>query len=182
LPPKPEARERWLTKDEAKRLRHAAMKWPWLYRFVVIGLLTGSRSGAIMSLQWNWVDLGARTMRRRALGKAEDKHKRTPVVRISKRLARLLRRWRTKDGAIKHVIHFDGRPVKSVKRTWALACKAAKLEGVTPHTMRHTRATWLMQEGVDIWEAAGHLGMTVQMLERTYGKHSPQYQENAAEV
>jgi len=121
-------------------------------------------------------------MRRRAPGKVEDRHKRTPVVRISRRLARLLRRWQAKDGPIKHVIHFDGKPIKSVKRTWALACDAAKIEGASPHTLRHTRATWLMQQGIDLWEAAGHLGMTVQMLQSVYGKHHPSYQEHAAEV
>jgi integrase len=53
---------------------------------------------------------------------------------------------------------------------------------VTPHTLRHTRATWLMQSGVDRWQAAGHLGMSVEMLERNYGHHHPDYQKQAAAV
>lgn len=180
LPVKAEARERWLTRDEAKRLRRASMRWPHLYRFVVIGLMTGSRSGAILKLRWDWVDLDARLMRRRAFGEAEDSRKRTPPVRISARLARLMRRWK-RDGC-EHVIHYNGKPVKKLKRVWAYAVKAAKLEGVTPHTLRHTRATWLMQEGVEPWEAAGHLGMSLDMLTRVYGKHHPRFQEKAAEV
>jgi hypothetical protein len=40
----------------------------------------------------------------------------------------------------------------------------------------------LMQAGVAPWEAAGHLGMSVEMLQRVYGKHSPDFQSNAAEV
>ena len=183
LPAKPEPRDRWLTKKEARRLRRAAMKWPHLYRFIVIGLLTGSRSGAILDLQWSWIDLDARIMRRRAFGEAEDSRKRTPPVKIGTRLARLLRLWKRKDGdLVKHVVHYNGRPVYRLKRTWALACKAAKLKGVSPHTLRHTRATWLMQEGVEPWEAAGHLGMSVDMLTRVYGKHHPSFQERAAEV
>jgi hypothetical protein len=39
-----------------------------------------------------------------------------------------------------------------------------------------------MLEGVSIWEAAGHLGMSPTTLERVYGKHSPDYQKRAAEV
>jgi hypothetical protein len=39
-----------------------------------------------------------------------------------------------------------------------------------------------MQAGVDPWEAAGHLGMSVEMLTRNYGKHSPDFQKRAAEV
>ena len=51
---------------------------------------------------------------------------------------------------------------------------------VTPHVLRHTCATWLMQKGVNLWDAAGFLGMTVQQLEATYGHHHPDYQCDAA--
>ncbi|HZL67356.1 MAG TPA: hypothetical protein VFC29_08500 [Candidatus Limnocylindrales bacterium] len=37
-------------------------------------------------------------------------------------------------------------------------------------------ATWLMQEGKDVWTTAGFLGTSVQMLEQTYAKHHPNYQ------
>jgi hypothetical protein len=40
---------------------------------------------------------------------------------------------------------------------------------VIPHTLRNTRATWLMQAGIEPWEAAGHLGMSLEMLQRVYG-------------
>ena len=46
---------------------------------------------------------------------------------------------------------------------------------VTPHTLRHTRATHLLQLGVDIWDVAGLLGDTVSTIERTYGHYSPDY-------
>ncbi len=56
-------------------------------------------------------------------------------------------------------------PVKSVKTAFASAVELAKLSrkhgNVTPHTLRHTAATWLMQRGVDPWCAAGFLGMSV---------------------
>jgi hypothetical protein len=38
-----------------------------------------------------------------------------------------------------------------------------------------------MQAGINTWEAAGYLGMTVKTLER-YAKHHPDFQKNAAEV
>lgn len=183
LPDKPEPRERWLTRDEARRLRKAAMKTPHLYRFIVIGLLTGSRSGAIFNLRWDWIDFAAGTMLRRARGQAQSAQKRTPPVRIGRTLLRLLRLWKRKDGkASPYVVHYNGLPVRRIRRTWNKACEEAKLEGVTPHTLRHTRATWLMQAGVDLWEAAGHLGMTPEILQSTYGKHHPDHQKRAAEV
>ena len=46
--------------------------------------------------------------------------------------------------------------------------------------MRHTAATWQMQAGVDPYEAAGYLGMSVETLMDTYGHHHPDFQEKAA--
>jgi hypothetical protein len=61
------------------------------------------------------------------------------------------------------------------------AVRLAKLPGkVSPHTLRHTAATWLMQSGVDKWEAAGFLGMSVEMLDRVYGHHHPAHLKTAA--
>jgi integrase len=75
----------------------------------------------------------------------------------------------------------SGAPVKSVKTGFRHAVKLAGLWGkVTPHTLRHTAATWLMQRGVPIWQAAGYLGMSAAMLERTYGHHHPDYMRGAA--
>jgi hypothetical protein len=36
-----------------------------------------------------------------------------------------------------------------------------------------------MQRGVPIWQAAGYLGMSAQMIERTYGHHHPDYMVTA---
>jgi integrase len=41
------------------------------------------------------------------------------------------------------------------------------------NVLRHTAATWLMQSGTDPWEAAGFLGMSVEMLLERYGHHHP---------
>ena len=58
-----------------------------------------------------------------------------------------------------------------------LACLPGK---VTPHTLRHTAAIWLMQRGVPIWEAAGFLGMSPEVLQDTYGPPHPDYLQGAA--
>jgi len=46
--------------------------------------------------------------------------------------------------------------------------------------LRHTAATWAMQNGADLWQAAGFLGMTVEMLQERYGHHHPDFQADAA--
>jgi integrase len=83
-------------------------------------------------------------------------------------------------GRAGNVIHYQGKPVRKLRRSWGSARAAADLgDDVTPHTLRHTAATRLMQQGVDPWEAAGYLGMTVEMLETVYGHHHPDHLKGA---
>lgn len=55
------------------------------------------------------------------------------------------------------------------------------LEHVTPHTLRHSRVTHLMQGGFPIWAVAGSAGMSPTMVEKVYGHHSPEAQRGIAD-
>jgi integrase len=186
MPPAEQPRERWLTRKEAARLLRAARHCsPYLARMVLLGLYTGSRLRTILGTEWAWIDLDSRLMRRRAPGALESKQKKTPEVRLGRRIIAHLRRWRRLDDPrCRYVCHYDGKLIDYPYVQWRKAVKLAGLgPDVTPHTLRHTRAAWLMQSGrVDIWQAAGHLGMSPQILMRVYGKHSPDYQREAAEI
>jgi integrase len=134
-----------------------------------------------LSLTWDQIDLERGVMRRRATGMAEDSRKRTPPVRLGKRILAHLRRWRRLDGeSVRYLCHYEGAKVGKLRRSFPQAAKRAGLSGVTPHTLRHTCATWMMHRGVPIFEAAGFLGMSVEMLARTYGHHHADYQKQAA--
>jgi len=115
-------------------------------------------------------------------GETESKTKKTPPVRLGKRILSLLREWRALDGDhAKYVVHWNGQKIKQIHRAFARAAKEAGVRA-SPHTLRHTRATWVMQDGdVPPWEAAGHLGMSLKTLQK-YAKHSPDFQKRAAEV
>jgi integrase len=65
-------------------------------------------------------------------------------------------------------------------RTTGVVLKISEDWFVTPHTLRHTCATWLMQAGVPKWEAAGFLAMSMDTLERVYGHHHPDHYSEAA--
>jgi len=189
MPDGGQPRERWLTRSEAARLVWAARRYQHLRRMILLGLYTGSRPGVILALRWDQVDLANEIMSRLPRGQAEDPKKRAPRVRLGRRILAHLRRWKRLDGkSATHVCHFSDpwhpgqRVVQDPHGAWAKVVKAAGLEGVTRHTLRHTRATWMMQRGVPIWEAAGFLGMTVKTLERVYGHHAPDHQEKAANI
>jgi integrase len=182
LPAKAEPRRQWLTRNDSERLLFAARHVEHLKRFILLGLYTGSRSGVLLNLRWDQIDLVSGVMLRKAYRQTEISNKQAPPVKLGRRALLSLRRWKTLDGMrIAHVIHFNGRKIKKLRRSWATACGACGITA-SPHTLRHTRATWLMQAGVDHWEAAGHLGMSLEMLERVYGKHDPQFQKRAANV
>lgn len=177
-------RQRWLTRSELARLLRAARRRQHLRRFILLAYYTGSRPGAILRLRWDQIDLANAVMARIRPGEAAAANKRAPPVRLGKRILSHLRRWRRADnGAVLFLCHYHGEHVDDPHRAWKLAVEKAGLPGVTRHTMRHTRATHLMQSGrVSIWEAAGALGMTTRTLERVYGHHHPDHQGAAPDV
>jgi integrase len=202
LPPRAERRERWLTRVEAARLLRAAWRSKQVMRgknsrrsvgqhvarFILVGLYTGTRSAAICgaalmpTVGRGHVDLDEGVFYRRAIGRRQTK-KRQPPVKLPPRLLAHIRRWK-RLGLSRHaVVEWNGGAIKSVRRGFAAAVRTAGLGAdVTPHILRHTCATWLMQAGVPLWDAAGFLGMTVQQLEHGYGHHHPDYQKGAAKA
>ena len=163
-------------------LRHVA-------RFILIGLYTGTRAAAIAAASIHkgtgksYVDLDEGIYQRLSYGKKVT-NKRQPTIPIPDRLLAHMRRWVDKGVVASHFVEWNGDAVASVKTGFAHAVELAKLDlsdgNVTPHTLRHTAATWLMQNGVDVWQASGYLGMSVKVLLDTYGHHQPDYMRDAA--
>jgi len=130
----------------------------------------------------SYVDLERGIFYRLAEG-ARATNKRQPPVPLPPRLLAHLRRWASKGIISTYFVEWHGRPVTSVKTAFESAVRLAKLSGrISPHTLRHTATTWLMQNGVDKWEAAGFLGMSVEMLDRVYGHHHPDHLRGAAQA
>jgi len=211
LPPKGPPRDRWLTRSEAAKLIWACWRYRerqtvhrgsrkgapvatdkrplrHLARFILIGLYTGTRASAIASASpyrehgHSFVDLDHGIFYRLAVGRRPTTKRQTPAP-LPPRLLAHMRRWVRRGLVTSHFVEWHGAPVKSVKTGFRHAVKLGGLWGwVTPHTLRHTAATWLMQRGVPIWQAAGYLGMSAAMIERTYGHHHPDYMRGAAQA
>jgi integrase len=194
LPPPSAPRERWLTRSEAARLLWAARRYPHIRRFILLGLYTGSRSGVLMRMRWNQIDLAAGIMSRVPAGTLQDRRKRAPRVKLGRRILAHLKRWKQLDARQSNMLadqlticHYHGTAVAKARTAWENTVRAAALpltgpDKVTKHTLRHTTATWLLQKGLDLWTAAGFLGMSLKTLERVYGHHCPNYQEQAANL
>jgi integrase len=200
LPAKSEPREVFLERSEAARILWAALRarqvmrdertrrdvGKHIARFLLVGLYTGTRHAAIVGAAFHpaigrgHIDLERGVFYRRAQGAKVTKKRQTPV-RLPAKLLAHLRRWHRLGIAQHAAVEWNGKPIKSVRKAFANAVKAAGIDKhVTPHTLRHTSATWMMREGANLWEAAGFLGMSTEMLERTYGHHHPDFQADAA--
>jgi integrase len=198
LPPKPKGRVRHLERSDMAKLVWAAYrkrevqkgaqtkKRPTLHvaRFLIAGVYTGSRSARIWQASFKrepgrpFIDLDEGVFYRAASDEVVASNKQAPPIRLPDRLLTHLRRWH-KMGS-KYVVEFQGRPAdpKRAFRNLANEVLGDDAAGVVRHTLRHTSATWLMQAGVDMWQAAGYLGMTKETLEKTYGHHHPDHQSS----
>ena len=177
LPARPPPRDRWLTRDEADRLLEGASAFH-VRLFIVVGLHTAARKEAILGLPWSRVDLDRRRIDFRDPAKAATR-KRRPIVPINETLYQALADAKIR-ATTEWVIEWGGDRVISIKRGFREAAIRAGLEGVTPHVLRHTAATWMAQAGLPLWQVAGMLGNTEQMVQDTYGHHHPDYLKAAA--
>lgn len=184
-PDKPEPKDRWLTRKEVAALLRAARNEPtvrlYLPLFILIALRTGARKEAILSLRWSQVDLEAGRIDFNPVGRRRT-NKRRSRVPIPSRLLLHLKHARRRGHDLGYVIHKDGRPLKDIKKGFAGASRRAGLEDVSPHVLRHTCATWMMQSGLDMFTASRFLSMTMETLERTYAHHHPDHLKRAAEA
>lgn len=200
LPDKAPPRERWLSRSEAARLIAGALgftpaelhrdgkvkKWKrtgapsyHVARFILIALYTGTRHEAVLKMRWGvnsasgWIDLDQGVLYRRGEGERDTRKRRTPAP-IPDRLAPHLRRWREMTN--KGPCEYEDRLTLRQKTGFARARELAGLGAdVTPHTLKHTCITWMLQEGVSTWEVSGFTGTSEDTIRRVYGHHAPDY-------
>jgi integrase len=198
LPEKSQSRQRWLTRSEVAKLIWTAWRstdfmagrdttrrtHQHIARFILLAVYTGSRAGTVCGASFTprdgfgWIDCARGVFYRRPDDERETR-KRKPPIRLPGSLLAHLRRWERMGMA--YPVEFYARPVVQVNAGFARIAEEAGMPDVTPHTLRHTAATWLMQSGADKWEAAGYLGMTLEVLERVYGHMHTDHLKSAVE-
>jgi integrase len=186
MPPRSAARQRVLTRSEAAAFLWSARKIPHIARFFIIGWYTGSRKAVILNLRWPMIDLKTRILLRKPPGAVETK-KRAPPIPIGGRLLAHLRRWKRLDGKRELLIYFPGRSkdgaIQQNDRAWHKVRELAELsDDVTPHVLRHTRATEMLKQSVSVWDVAQFLGMSVELVQSTYGHCIPGWLQHAADA
>lgn len=165
-------------------------------RFILMGIYSARREETIRRTQWMattthpWMDIERWVYHGRGAEEQRTK-KRRPPAKVATRLRPHLERWQRLDlklaDQLGKPVHFivhraDGEQyAEKIKTGWESIVEDAGLDGdVVRHILRHTAATWLMQQGTDPWQAAGWLGMTLEQLQENYGHHHPEFQDEAA--
>lgn len=174
IPKAPPPRDRWLSREEADRLRKAC-KSLHVELFVVLALNTAQRPNAILSLKWEQVDMDRRIID----FTRQISNKRYGIVPMNATahamLAEAQRLRRTP-----YVVEYADKPVKSVRKAMERAFKHAGIAGASQYTLRHTAITWIVQDGHGLHMAGGMAGHTNQNTTNRYAHHDPEYLKPAS--
>ncbi|ALG69252.2 tyrosine-type recombinase/integrase [Beggiatoa leptomitoformis] len=155
------AKERYLTQEEARRLIEKARfheKAPYLWLFILLAINTGMRKQELLTLSWTQFNRDTQSLR---LHKTKSGKPRTvPLNQIA--LFALSELQRCRNG--RFVFQIEGRAIRDIKRSFASVCRLAGIVDCTPHTLRHTFASWLAIQGKSlkhIGEVLGHSNVYV---------------------
>ncbi len=149
--PEPPTRFEYLTEKEVGILLAAAERDgnPHVYAFVFIALHTGMRMGEVLSLRREFIEFEKLRIH---LPKTKTGARDVPM---SPKLKEYLEQWRPRnadnDWLFPSATSESGH-IEDVTKAWRRIVEAAGLGGrrLTPHTMRHTAITHLVQAGVDL--------------------------------
>lgn len=164
-------RDRWLSlEDEARLLQVCA---PWLCDLVTFAVHTGMRMGEILALTWRGVDFTRRTV---TVFRSKNGERRT--IPMNDTVLSVLRR-KSKIRSVKTDLVFCSQaftPLEAghLRRAFRVAMKKAHIEDFHFHDLRHTFATRLVQEGVDLYKVQRLLGHKSPTMTQRYAHHHPE--------
>lgn len=165
-------RDVWLFKDEIHKLiEHATCER--VQDFIIICYETASRKTAIEELCWDQVSFSNRTISLSKVGEKDTKKRRptVPMMGLESKLRVM------KEEATNKFVLGDNT---EIRYEFMKTCRAAGLEyveqrdgrpagAISPHTLRHSRITHLLEKGTSIYAVSKLTGITVTTIERTYG-------------
>lgn len=169
------------------------------YVFFNIAFYTGARKGEINALKWSDIDENIMHIRRSIAQKLKGGDVETPPknkssyrdLQIPEPLMKILAKHKERQRAASRLFSDDyricggERPLRdtSIENKNKAFAEAAKLPHIRIHDFRHTHASLLVNEGINIQEIARRLGHSnVQMTWNTYSHLYPREEERAVEI
>jgi integrase len=159
--PEAQPRTRFLSKEEYRRLLSASK--PHLKPIIEMAIETGLRSEELLGLRWDQLDLDRREVRLTV-----TKSKQPRVVPLSNRsVAIFVATAPIGSSPFVFTNPSTGNRYKTVKRAFQTTCRRSGIEDFRFHDLRHTFASWAVQNGADLYRLSRILGhSTLQMTTR----------------
>jgi integrase len=187
LPQKGAPRDIVMDEDDFEKLLNAC-SYPHLRLFVLLAAGTAARMSAILDLVWERVDfermmIDFRTKKPKSILDKAGKKGRS-VVEFGTALGCAL--LEAKEYArTPHVIEWNGARVKNIRKGLETAFRNAgvKRDGALSHLLRHSAATWLADESIDMRKIQKMLGhKDIRTTETIYAKYRRGYLSEPANV
>jgi site-specific recombinase XerD len=189
----PKRQPRFLTEEEILRLlSHSS---PWLRMFVYFALGTGMRTGEILNLRFEDIDFQRNVVMVRSNPKKGYlvKNKRDREIPLtdflhSKALwfseywidyRTMEPRKRAPEQRVYYFCNDNGDRITTIRQSFTRTVRKAAIADVTPHTLRHTFASHLIMNGVDIRTVQEYLGHTKISTTEIYTHLSNQHKQDS---
>ena len=169
LPKLPPGKTRYLTPGELKAALQTAPEW--LRAPMAFAACTGVRRGEMLSLRWMDVDKANRRVYLR-----ETKNGALRILPLSDAALTVL--GSLPDGPAAALV-FAGVDAAKLSVYTKRVFERLGIPDASFHTLRHTAASWLVQNGVDLYAVGNLLGHKTARMTQRYAHLSPDYMATA---
>jgi len=183
----PEGRLRWISRAQADVLICEAEKDPkslHLADFIRLALNTGCRKNELLGLSWDRVDLHTNRLFLEGKHTKSGKRRVVPLNEEARRAMLNRARFRAEfcPASLWVFAHKSGERVQHMQNGFQAACRRADILDFRVHDLRHTCASWMIQQGVPLSEVRDVLGhSSIEMTER-YAHLAPDNLKSAVGV
>jgi integrase len=171
----PETQPTFLTKEEFQRLL-SIIEEEWFKYVIIFAVCTGLRRAELINLRWNSVDLQRKIIRIECSQTFHTKSGKSRVVPLSETAYYLLKRKQFQDSS-EYVFALNGKKIHDgwISHLFKRYVRAANLadQKLHFHSLRHTFASWLAQDGTSIYVIKDFLGHSDLKMTAVYSHLQP---------
>lgn len=167
---------RWLTHEEFDKLQK---QLPEHLRLAAhFAVLTGLRMRSMLALTWDRIDMKAKRL---WIPSTHMKAARTLGLPLSAEAVSVLKKLRELNAEGDHVFQWKGKPIDDCNtKAFQEALQRAKIKGANWHSLRHTFASWAVQNGVTLHELMGLMDVSSYQIVLRYAHLAPDHLALAA--
>ena len=177
----PEASPIFFSKADFQKLLNA-IKEGWLKEIIIFATLTGLRRGEIVNLHWSDVDLQRKTITVQSSPTFKTKNGKKRTIPINETAVYILKSKANKNIS-ELVFTLNGREVypnwiSAKMKQYVVDASIGLPKKLHFHSLRHTFASWLVQDGVSIYAVKELLGHSDVKTTQVYSHLQPEQMHN----